>query len=153
MADLSSLVSIYNFQGNVEDESGNNLNGTASNITYGTDSWGGKSATFNGSNGNVTVANNSKFDFDENCLDYGIKLMINLVLEKLKRFHINLHNCSPTNRLEDVKYKEEETNVVTLYSEHEQEDVKEWTQTRIDTLAETHREELETELKRRLEKT
>ena len=49
--------------------------------------------------------------------------------------------------------KEEETNVVTLYSEHEQEDVKEWTQTRIDTLAETHREELETELKRRLEKT
>lgn len=26
---------------------------------------------------------NSKFDFDENCLDYGIKLMINLVLEKL----------------------------------------------------------------------
>ena len=49
--------------------------------------------------------------------------------------------------------KEEQTNVVTLYSEHEQEDVKEWTQTRIDTLAETHREELETELKRRLEKT
>jgi len=49
--------------------------------------------------------------------------------------------------------KEEETNVVTLYSEHEQEDVKEWTQSRIDTLAETHREELETELKRRLEKT
>jgi len=26
---------------------------------------------------------NSKFDFDENCLDYGIILMINLVLEKL----------------------------------------------------------------------
>ena len=49
--------------------------------------------------------------------------------------------------------KEEETNVVTLYSEHEQEDVKEWTQTRIDTLAETHREALEAELKRRLEKT
>ena len=49
--------------------------------------------------------------------------------------------------------KEEETNVVTLYPDHEQEDVKEWTQDRIDTLAETHREELETELKRRLEKT
>jgi hypothetical protein len=47
--------------------------------------------------------------------------------------------------------KEEETNVVTLYSEHEQEDVKKWTQDRIDTLAETHREALETELKRRLE--
>ena len=26
---------------------------------------------------------NSKFDFDENCLDYGVKLMISLVLEKL----------------------------------------------------------------------
>ena len=48
--------------------------------------------------------------------------------------------------------KEEETNVVTLYSEHEQEDVKKWTQDRIDKLAETHREALETELKRRLEK-
>ena len=63
MADLSTLISVYNFQGNVEDEGGYSHDGTASNITYGTDSWGGKSAIFNGTNGNVSVTHNSRFDF------------------------------------------------------------------------------------------
>ena len=63
IADLSTLISVYNFQGNVEDEGGYGHNGTASNITYGTDSWGGKSAIFNGTNGNVSVTHNSRFDF------------------------------------------------------------------------------------------
>ena len=63
IADLSTLISVYNFQGNVEDEGGYGHNGTASNITYGTDSWGGKSAIFNGSSGNVNISHNSRFDF------------------------------------------------------------------------------------------
>jgi hypothetical protein len=63
MADLTKLVSIYNFQANVEDESGYGHDGTAANLTYGTDSWGGKSATFNGTNGNVSVTHTSRFDF------------------------------------------------------------------------------------------
>jgi len=63
MADLSTLISVYNLQGNVEDEGGYSHHGTASNITYGTDSWGGKSAIFNGTNGNVSIPHSTRFDF------------------------------------------------------------------------------------------
>ncbi len=62
MVDLTKLICVYNLQGNTEDESGYSHDGTASNITYGTDSWGGKSAILNGSNGNINVAHNSRFD-------------------------------------------------------------------------------------------
>ena len=47
MISLARLMAIYNFQGNAEDESGFSHHGTASNITYGTDLWGGKSGIFN----------------------------------------------------------------------------------------------------------
>ena len=40
-------------------------------------------ALLGGRKDGAEMHHNSKFDFDENCLDYGIKLMINLVLEKL----------------------------------------------------------------------
>jgi len=63
MIDTARLVAIYNFQGNAEDESGYSLHGTASNLTYGTDIWGGKSGSFNGTSTNVTVAHTSRFDF------------------------------------------------------------------------------------------
>ena len=63
--DLANLVGIYNFQGSVKDESGINNHGTASNITFGTDSWDGKSATFNGSNGKITIADDTTLDFSE----------------------------------------------------------------------------------------
>ena len=62
-ADLTNLAAIYNLQGSVKDESGNNNHGTASNITFGTDSWDGKSATFNGSNGKITVTDSATLDF------------------------------------------------------------------------------------------
>ena len=65
MVDLTKLIAVYNLQGNTEDESGYSHNGTASNITYGTDTWGGKSAIFNGSNGNISVSHNSRFDFSD----------------------------------------------------------------------------------------
>jgi len=65
MVDTGRLIAIYNFQGNVEDESGYSYHGTASNITYGTDSWGGKSGIFNGTSTNVTVTHNSRFDFSK----------------------------------------------------------------------------------------
>ena len=63
MADLKNLIAVYNLQGNVEDESGYNHDGVATSLTYGTDSWDGKSAIFNGSSGKVTVSHNSRFDF------------------------------------------------------------------------------------------
>ena len=63
MVDITKLISVYNFQGNANDESGYSHNGTASNLTYGTDTWGGKSAIFNGTNANVTVPHHSRFDF------------------------------------------------------------------------------------------
>ena len=63
IADISTLISAYNLQGNVEDEGGYSHHGTASNITYGTDSWGGKSAIFNGTNGNVSIPHSTRFDF------------------------------------------------------------------------------------------
>ena len=63
MIDTARLVAIYNFQGNAEDESGYSFHGTASNLTYGTDIWGGKSGSFNGTSTNVTVAHTSRFDF------------------------------------------------------------------------------------------
>ena len=62
MVDLTKLISVYNMQGNAEDESGYSHHGTASNITYNEDSWGGKSAIFNGTNSNITVPHNSRFD-------------------------------------------------------------------------------------------
>tara|TARA_Y100000310_G_scaffold40800_1_gene38278 strand:+ start:1351 stop:3489 length:2139 start_codon:yes stop_codon:yes gene_type:complete len=63
MISLARLMAIYNFQGNTEDESGFAHHGTASNITYGNDLWGGKSGLFNGTSTNVTVAHSTAFDF------------------------------------------------------------------------------------------
>ena len=65
IVDTGRLMAVYNFQGNAEDESGYSHHGTASNLTYGTDKWGGKSGIFNGTNTNVTVAHNSRFDFSK----------------------------------------------------------------------------------------
>ena len=62
-ADLTNLSAIYNLQGSVKDESGINNHGTASNITFGTDNWDGKSAIFNGSNGKITVTDSATLDF------------------------------------------------------------------------------------------
>ena len=63
MISLARLMAIYNFQGNAEDESGFAHHGTASNLTYGTDMWGGKSGSFNGTSTNVTIAHSTAFDF------------------------------------------------------------------------------------------
>ena len=63
MTDMSELIAVYNMQGNAEDESGYGHDGTATSLTYGTDSWDGKSAIFNGSSSQISVANNSRFDF------------------------------------------------------------------------------------------
>jgi len=63
MVDITKLITVYNFQGNAEDESGYEHNGTASNLTYGSDSWGGKSGIFNGTSSNIVVTHNSRFDF------------------------------------------------------------------------------------------
>ena len=61
--DITNLVAIYNFQGGAKDESGQLNHGTTSNITYGTDKWDGKSATFNGTNGKVTITDDNTLDF------------------------------------------------------------------------------------------
>jgi len=63
IVDTTRLISVYNFQGNTEDEGGYGYDGTATSLTYGTDSWGGKSAIFNGSSSNVSVTHTSRFDF------------------------------------------------------------------------------------------
>ena len=65
MVSLGRLMAIYNFQGNAEDESGFSNHGTASNITYGSDLWGGKSGIFNGTNTNVTIPHSVGFDFSK----------------------------------------------------------------------------------------
>ena len=46
IVDTDNLISVYNFQGNVEDEGGYGHDGTASNITYGTDSLGVESQLY-----------------------------------------------------------------------------------------------------------
>ena len=63
MVDASDLIAVYNLQGNVEDEGGYSHHGTATSITYGTDTWDGRSAIFNGSSGNINIPHNSRFDF------------------------------------------------------------------------------------------
>jgi len=63
MADIRNLIAVYNLQGNVEDEGGYSHHGTATSITYGTDTWDGQSAVFNGSSGNINIPHNSRFDF------------------------------------------------------------------------------------------
>jgi len=63
VADLTNLVAIYNFQGSTKDESGQLNHGTAANVTYGTDKWDGKSATFNGTNAKVTITDDTTLDF------------------------------------------------------------------------------------------
>ena len=63
MADTRNLIAVYNLQGNVEDEGGYSHHGTATSITYGTDTWDGQSAIFNGSSGNINIPNNTRFDF------------------------------------------------------------------------------------------
>ena len=63
IVDMTRLIAVYNIQGNTEDEGGYGYDGTATSLTYGTDSWGGKSAIFNGSSSNVSVTHTSRFDF------------------------------------------------------------------------------------------
>ena len=63
IANLEYLTAIYNFQGIISDESGNSNNGTATSITYGTDKWNGKSATFNGTTSRIVVPNSTSFAF------------------------------------------------------------------------------------------
>jgi hypothetical protein len=63
MTDMSELIAVYNMQGNAEDDGGYGHDGTATSLTYGTDSWDGKSAVFNGSSGNINIPHNSRFDF------------------------------------------------------------------------------------------
>ena len=63
IANLEYLTAIYNFQGIVSDESGNSNNGTATSVTYGTDKWNGKSATFNGTTSRIVVPNSTSFAF------------------------------------------------------------------------------------------
>ena len=63
MANLEKLSAIYNFQGIVSDESGNSNDGTATSVTYGTDKWNGKSATFNGTSSRVEVADSTSLAF------------------------------------------------------------------------------------------
>ena len=48
MVDIGKLIAVYNLQGNVEDEGGYGHDGVATSLTFGTDSWDGQSATFNG---------------------------------------------------------------------------------------------------------
>ena len=62
--DLANLVAIYNFQGSTKDESGQLNHGTAANVTYGTDKWDGKSATFNGTNAKVTIPDDPQLTLD-----------------------------------------------------------------------------------------
>ena len=62
MVDTGKLIAVYNLQGNVEDGGGYNHHGVATSLTYGTDSWDGQSATFNGSASQISVAHNSRFD-------------------------------------------------------------------------------------------
>jgi hypothetical protein len=63
MVDITKLIAVYNMQGNAEDESGYSHNGTTSNITYGSDTWGGKSSIFNGTNANISIPDNTRFNF------------------------------------------------------------------------------------------
>ena len=63
MANLEKLTAIYNFQGIVSDESGNSNNGTATDITYGSDKWSGKAAVFNGTTSKVVVPNSTTLAF------------------------------------------------------------------------------------------
>ena len=63
---VTNLSAIYNLQGSVKDESGNNNHGIASNITFGTDSWEGKAAVLNGTNGKITIADSTTLDFSGN---------------------------------------------------------------------------------------
>ena len=63
IANLEYLTAIYNFQGILSDESGNSNNGTGTSITYGTDKWNGKSATFNGTTSRVAVPDSTSLAF------------------------------------------------------------------------------------------
>lgn len=64
IVDLANVAGVFNLQGTAEDESGNGINGTASNLVYtGSDSWGGKAAVFNGSSSKITIPHNSVYDF------------------------------------------------------------------------------------------
>jgi hypothetical protein len=64
MVSLNNLSAIYNFQGNVKDESGNDNHGTSANITYVDGQWDGKHSLFNGTSSVVTVLDSNDFDFD-----------------------------------------------------------------------------------------
>ena len=63
MVDIGKLIAVYNLQGNVEDEGGYGHDGVATSLTYGTDSWDGQSATFNGSSSQISIPHNTRFDF------------------------------------------------------------------------------------------
>jgi len=60
--DLGNLNALYNFQSSVKDGSGNANHGTATSITYGDDTWDGKSAVFNGTSSKVTIPDDNSID-------------------------------------------------------------------------------------------
>ena len=60
--DLANLNALYNFQSSVKDGSGNANHGTATAITYGYDTWDGKSAIFNGTSSKVTIPDDNSID-------------------------------------------------------------------------------------------
>lgn len=60
--DLGNLNALYNFQSSVKDGSGNANHGTATAITYGYDTWDGKSAIFNGTSSKVTIPDDNSID-------------------------------------------------------------------------------------------
>jgi len=60
--DLVNLNALYNFQSSVKDGSGNENHGVATAITYGYDTWDGRSAIFNGTSSKVTIPDDNSID-------------------------------------------------------------------------------------------
>ena len=60
--DVTDLSAIYNFQNSVRDESGNLNHGVATDISFGSDSWDGYSAIFNGTSSKVTIPDDNSID-------------------------------------------------------------------------------------------
>ena len=65
--DLDNLVGAWTFEDHVKDESGNDLDGVGTNITYADNKNNyGRSAVFNGSDSKVSIAHNVLFNFGAN---------------------------------------------------------------------------------------
>ena len=60
--DVTDLSAIYNFQNSVRDDSGNLNHGVATDISFGSDSWDGYSAIFNGTSSKVTIPDDNSID-------------------------------------------------------------------------------------------